>query len=40
MYYNSKNLKIDMERFRVLAYRQDGAIHIYETMVKLYSRFS
>ena len=27
MYYNSKNLKKDMERFRVLAFRKDGFIH-------------
>lgn len=40
MYYNSKNFPIYMERFRVHAYRQDGAIHINEIMVKLYSRFS
>lgn len=27
MYYNSKNLKIDMDRFHVFAYREDGEIH-------------
>lgn len=27
MYYNSKNLKKDMERFQVLAFRKDGMIH-------------